>query len=402
MKTVDTALKLSAIFILLVSLSSAISSCDEDEPGPPVITSFSPESAMPGTSVTITGANFSATPESNIVQFNGADATVATASAKELVVTVPPPATIGKITVTVAGRTATSATDFTIPEPSITGFSPASAVVGTSVIIAGANFSTVINENIVKFNGVDATVSAASATQVTVTVPATATTGKITITVHGRNSTSATDFTVPAPTITSYFPPIAASGRSVVIAGTNFSSTAGNNIVKFNGVDATVTAATSTQLTATVPAGASTGAISVNVGPNAATASGNFEICTGAAEVVISDIVLGNSASSTSYTVRFTLTNTGSVNADVTKMSMQNYASVDAAVGNDVGASGFSLTSAGVLAPGQSFTTNNFVCNIGGNKTSHPYLILTIYDSPDGAVTECNTANNVVIKAFNP
>ncbi|MFM8833453.1 MAG: IPT/TIG domain-containing protein, partial [Cytophagales bacterium] len=39
-------------------------------------------------------------------------------------------------------------------------------------------------------------------------------------------------------------------GTSVTITGTNFSTTPANNVVKFNGVTATVTASTATSITA--------------------------------------------------------------------------------------------------------------------------------------------------------
>ena len=55
------------------------------------------------------------------------------------------------------------------------------------------------------------------------------------------------------PTITSFSPISATPGTSVTITGTNFNSTAGNNIVFFGATRATVTAATATTLTVTVP-----------------------------------------------------------------------------------------------------------------------------------------------------
>jgi hypothetical protein len=54
-------------------------------------------------------------------------------------------------------------------------------------------------------------------------------------------------------------------GASVTITGTNFSATTGNNTVYFGATKATVTAATSTELTVTVPIGATFGPISVQV-----------------------------------------------------------------------------------------------------------------------------------------
>src|SRR6476661_7365117 len=79
------------------------------------------------------------------------------------------------------------------PVPSITGFTPASGPVGTTVIITGLNFSATASSNAVTFNGVAATVTAATTTQLTVTVPAGATTGKISVTVNNQIGASTSD-----------------------------------------------------------------------------------------------------------------------------------------------------------------------------------------------------------------
>ena len=65
------------------------------------------------------------------------------------------------------------------------------------------------------------------------------------------------------PTISSFTPSSGPVGTSVIITGTNFNSVPANNIVFFGGVKATVTAATTTSLTVTVPAGATYQPISV-------------------------------------------------------------------------------------------------------------------------------------------
>ena len=57
------------------------------------------------------------------------------------------------------------------------------------------------------------------------------------------------------PKITSYTPTSAAPGETVIITGTDFDTTAANNVVYFGGVKAIVTSATATQLTVTVPNG---------------------------------------------------------------------------------------------------------------------------------------------------
>ncbi len=67
-----------------------------------------------------------------------------------------------------------------------------------------------------------------------------------------------------APTITSVGPLVGIPSSSVTITGTNFSVTAGNDHVYFGGVQATVTAATASQLTVNVPRGATYGPIVVD------------------------------------------------------------------------------------------------------------------------------------------
>ncbi|MBU6410331.1 MAG: IPT/TIG domain-containing protein, partial [Verrucomicrobia bacterium] len=74
--------------------------------------------------------------------------------------------------------------------PVITSFTPASAFVGTNVTINGLNFSPVASNNIVYFGAVRAVVTAASAINLTVTVPVGATYAPITETVNGLTAYS--------------------------------------------------------------------------------------------------------------------------------------------------------------------------------------------------------------------
>jgi len=68
------------------------------------------------------------------------------------------------------------------------------------------------------------------------------------------------------PYISSFSPASGNIGDTVVITGINFNTTPSNNVVKINGTTATVTAATATSLTVTIPEGATSGAISVEIG----------------------------------------------------------------------------------------------------------------------------------------
>lgn len=75
----------------------------------PTITSFSPSNGPAGTTVTITGTNFSTTAADNVVYFGGVKAVVNTASATTLTVVSPPGVPPDVISVTTGGKTAYSA-----------------------------------------------------------------------------------------------------------------------------------------------------------------------------------------------------------------------------------------------------------------------------------------------------
>lgn len=81
-----------------------------------------------------------------------------------------------------------------------------------------------------------------------------------------------------APTITGISPAGANVGDTVTITGTGFSTTAGDNTVNFNGITAIITSSTSTQIIVTVPAGATSGNITVTVGGLTATSASSFTV----------------------------------------------------------------------------------------------------------------------------
>src|SRR6266571_3145400 len=168
----------------------------------------------------------------------------------------------------------------TVAAPTITGFTPASGPVGTAVTITGTNFDPVASNNEVKFNGVLATVTSASATSLTATVPSGATTGSITVTTRGGTATIATNFTViTSPVITGFTPTSGPVGTAVTITGANFdASVPSNNIVRFNGTQAIISTVTSTSITTTVPQGATTGPITVTTPQGTATSAESFTV----------------------------------------------------------------------------------------------------------------------------
>lgn len=245
----------------------------------PVVTSFSPGSGAVGDPITINGTGFSATPSADTVKFNGVavpTSQITSATTIKLVVHVPTGATTGKISVTVGSGTGSSSSNFTVTLPPPT-FSPTSGVYGTAVTINGSGFSTTAASNTVKFNGTQATVNTATATQLSVTVPSAATTGTVTVTVGTLTGTSTSSFTIPSPTIGS-FPSSGVAGSQVTISGTNFSPVASDNTVTFHGTAATVVSSTSIQIVAVVPPTATTGTIKITVGSHSVTSTTNFTV----------------------------------------------------------------------------------------------------------------------------
>ena len=135
-----------------------------------------------------------------------------------------------------------------------TSFLPISGIVGSTVNIYGGNFTGTTS---VSFNGTAATFTVNSNTLITVTVPANATTGPISVTNASGTTISNDTFTVPIPppSITSFSPSSGPVGTTVTITGTGFDATSANNAVYFDGVQATVTTVSTTQLEVTFPAG---------------------------------------------------------------------------------------------------------------------------------------------------
>jgi len=144
--------------------------------------------------------------------------------------------------------------------PFITSFSPSNAKKGDLITISGANFSGV---TAVSFGGSQAAKFVIdSPTQITATLGYGAT-GNITVS-NALGSSSLPGFSYGLPPIISSISPIRANaGTSITITGKNFSETPSENKVLFGLAYGTVTAATTTMLTVTVPSKATYAPVSV-------------------------------------------------------------------------------------------------------------------------------------------
>jgi YD repeat-containing protein len=92
------------------------------------------------------------------------------------------------------------------------------------------------------------------------------------------NITAITRQAATVLTVIEFAPHAGAVDASVMIYGTAFSPTPSLNTVKFNGTTATVISSTTTQISTTVPPGATTGTISVKVGTTTKTTTATFSV----------------------------------------------------------------------------------------------------------------------------
>ncbi len=249
--------------------------------GAPEIHSFTPGSGPVGTTVTITGINFTG---ATLVYFgSGTTNTFTVLSDTEIQVIVPALASTGKIQVHTPNGRAYSALNFTVSgAPEIISFSPQSGPVGTEITVIGKNFT---GTNIVYIgSGSTTNFSVISDTELKVTVPATATSGKILIRTATGQIYSTDIFSLTgAPEIHSFTPGSGPVGTTVTITGINFT---GATLVYFgSGTTNTFTVLSDTEIQVIVPALASTGKIQVHTPNGRAYSALNFTV-SGAPELI--------------------------------------------------------------------------------------------------------------------
>lgn len=243
----------------------------------PTVLALLPLTGPPGTSVTITGLAFNDVSPATAVAFNGTAASFSIDSGVQITATVPAGATSGTISVTDAEGTGTSIASFTVtapPAPVVGGFLPISGPVGTSVVIAGTDFTGAMD---VAFNGTSALFTEDSAIQITATVPSGATTGTVSVTTPSGTGTSLASFTVtePPPVVLGVLPLMGPVDTPVVITGTSFTGATG---VDFNGTDASFTVDSPIQISTVVPPGASSGLVTVTTPSGTGSSAAPFTV----------------------------------------------------------------------------------------------------------------------------
>jgi len=195
------------------------------------------------------------------VRFSGAInvSAVTVLSPSSVRVLVPEGALTGRIGVASEAGVATSATDFVLT-PRLVSMSPTRALPNSTVTLTGFNLD---GATAVRFGSVPVPgLLVGDASQITVTVPPTAVTGKVSVTTPTGTTTSATNLVViRQPAITSFSPTTGPEGTLVTLTGPNL---AGASSVAFNGANVTaITIVSASSIRVAVPAGAATGKLRV-------------------------------------------------------------------------------------------------------------------------------------------
>lgn len=232
------------------------------------VASFEPVVASPGTRITIHGTGFATRATANRVFVNGTSARVVSASATELAFDVPAAATSGTLLVDVtgSGRAYSSAALTILPAPTIRELDPSAGVAGSTVHVRGTGFGTDIRQVAATIHGASLTVRGVTDTELTLELPAGATSDRIAVSIHGLPAVQSHDpFEVLVPVaITSFAPEQGGTGAEVTITGTGFSPTASHDHVTLSGLPCPVLRASATELHVRIPAAAS-GPLSVEV-----------------------------------------------------------------------------------------------------------------------------------------
>ena len=209
--------------------------------------------------ISISGTGFDPIVANNSVVFNdGAVGTVTAATATSLTVEFSTdPTTAGNLTavVTSNGVSSGAAVQVATVEPVVTSSTSHRAANVATLTINGLGFDPTPGNNTVAFNnGAVGTVTAATATSLTVTFSTAPTAGNLTavVTTDAVNSGAAVQVATIEPVVASRAANLAANATTLTINGNGFDTTPGKNTVVFKyGAVGTVIASTTTSLTVT-------------------------------------------------------------------------------------------------------------------------------------------------------
>ncbi len=231
----------------------------------PRVLTFTPQGGAVGTAVEIQGAGFHGLTE---VSFNGVKATVGSSTAQRISVTVPNGATTGLITVKTANGTNVTESPFRLPAR-INSFTPPNGERGDVITLEGVNLAGSAR---VLFNGVPATFTEVSGTRLQATVPALATTGRITVENVGGTNSSGASFIVK-PIIDGFQPASGPIGTVITLTGAGLTNI---TQARLGDVGVTATVVNSTHVRVIVPLNAFSGPLFLRTAAGDVQTTANF------------------------------------------------------------------------------------------------------------------------------
>jgi hypothetical protein len=239
---------------------------------PPVVTSISPTSGLPGSSFSIFGNNFASGYSGYYdyylkVKMGEVPVSFSSISSGQLTLTVPTDMPVGeyKITITAGPHIVEAPQKYTVLAPSISSFSPTSGSVGKEIVLLGQFLP---NQNYqVYFGSVSTNAYSSSSSTLRVAVPAGLDPGKVKISIQYGSQTivAADEFTVVVPSITSFSPTSGVAGTVVTITGQAFNPNAYYTTVKFGTIETSILSITETAIRVMVPSNAPVGAMKLSV-----------------------------------------------------------------------------------------------------------------------------------------
>jgi hypothetical protein len=161
------------------------------------------------------------------------------------------------VTVSVAMATSEQQHTFNLTVPVIESFAPATGTFGDVVTITGKNFSTSPFRHYIYFNDHAAQILESTRTTIKIKVPNDIVNklNTIKVVLNKQTAESADKFEMLSPSVSSLSTNSGSISSTVQINGSNFNPLPEGNTVTLGGNAVTVTAASSQQLTVTIPPG---------------------------------------------------------------------------------------------------------------------------------------------------
>lgn len=300
--------------------------------------------------------------------------------------------------------------------PTIASITPSSGRPGDSVTISGAHFDgRSTDRNLVRFTRsaqagggrTVATVTFASRTQLSVTVPADAATGPVSVQTEGGTASSPADFEViTGPTIADFNPKEAPVGTLINVIGSRLAPPPGTAAqVKLNKqgggtIEAPVASAGEDRLSFVIPTGAATGPVTITVNGQSATSTAALTIVASAdftlsVTPVAADLIQGQSityavtlASETGFTQLADLSVTGLPGGVTASFKPQKITAGQT--------SSLKLSAPATQSPGASALTVSASANVDGIPITH-LINVTLNIRP---ITTSFTGQTVVADAL--